>query len=519
MENLFLGQNPHKTKHKPRIVKPIYLKESVFAYDLWEFKKPPKHDSYEVSSLYYEGIRQYIESCNFFKKELSEKSHVYIKDVDGIIEEVTPERMNDEIRSYVDKLYGSINFEYNNQKFSIPSETLKNIYLKQYNNIFNQKWLTNIQKHKKPMLKDEENKSYFVFNDCYVEVTKNGVKKKNLTELKGKCVWKDQVINHNFEDSLSDEQGEFEKLIANVCNHEEDRIKALCSAMGYLLHNFFSPSNGKAVILYDEALATSNTPNGGTGKGVIANAIKLLRFVAKIDGKQYKSDDKYKWSNVNPSTQLVWIDETSKEFDFKDLFSCLTDGWSVERKYQNRFEISPDDSPKVLICSNTILPNKGGSNLRRQFVVELSDYYSKKIIKGTEEPIKDEHGILFSKDWSFDEWNKFYSFMLQCCQLYLKDGLCDYKKKNVEINLLMQCTCEEFMEYINSTPPPLNENLDIKTMFNTFKIGYLGDDTRIVQRTFTNYLKRYCEAYNLEFKQTSKYNGNPVYQIMEKFGE
>lgn len=517
---MFLGQNPNKiNKSKHRIITPVYLSDGLMAYDLWRFKYNSKTEKYVISSLYYEGMREFINTLDYYKRFLTDKDHIYIKEVNNVIHEVVASTLNDEVRSYIDDDKKPLNVELDKEEYSIPRATLKEIYLRQYHNIINDNWLTNIQKHTKPILKDEEDTSFFVFENCFVEVTKDGVKEKNLSDLKDKCVWKDQVINHNFEYYSGEEQGEFEKFIVNVCNHEADRVKALCSAIGYLLHNYFSPSNGKAVLLYDEALATIIIPNGGTGKGIIAKAIKIMRSVAKVDGKQYKSDDKFKWSNVNPSTQLVWIDETSKEFDFKDLFSCLTDGWSIERKYLNKFDIAPEDSPKVLICSNTIIPNKGGSNLRRQFIVELSDHYSKKIIKGTEEPIKEEHGMLFSKDWSIDEWNKFYSFMLECSQLYLKYGLCDYKKKNVEENLLIQSTCEEFMEYVNSTPPPLDTKLDIKKMFTEFKQGYLGDDTRIVQRTFTNYLKKYCGAYSLDFKQTSKYNGYPVYQISKKSGD
>lgn len=72
-----------------------------------------------------------------------------------------------------------------------------------------------------------------------------------------------------------------------------------------------------------------------------------------------------------------------------------------------------------MICSNTILENKGASNLRRQFTVELSDYYSKRLVNGTETPISDEHGgDLFSDNWDFEEWNLFYSFMLDCVKHY-----------------------------------------------------------------------------------------------------
>ena len=514
MENIFAGQNPNKKdKSKLRIVKPIYLKNSAFAYDLWEFKKNKKEE-YELSSLYYEGMRVFINSKGFYKKQLTNDNHIYIKEIDNVIEEVTPEFINDLVRGYVESI-GDIKFKYYNEDFSIPHSALKNTYLKQHQNIVNNKWLTNIQIHSKPILKDTETSSFFVFNNCYVEVTKEGITKKNIEELKGYCVWKDQIKPYDF-NYKNDTKGEYEKFINNVCNNDDQRFKAFRSAIGYLLHDYFNPTKGQAVLFYDEALTTSDKPNGGTGKGATVNGLKILRPTAKIDGKNYKSDDKFKWSNVTPSTQIVWIDETNKNFQFNDMFSCLTDGWQIERKHQNKFDIPPEESPKVVICSNVILENKGTSNKRRQFIIEFSDYYSKRIVNGTETPIADEHGILFSKDWSVNEWNLFFSFMFDCLKLYLKEGLIEYQSINVDLNLLKQQTCDEFIEYITNNPPPLNTRIEIKNLFEPFKSSYLGEDSNFKQRTFTNWLDKYCAVKNLMRVKVSDYNGNPIYELVTK---
>lgn len=516
-EQFFKGQSPiEKDKSKLRLIKPIFLKESAFAYDLWEFRYNPSLKKYELNSLYHEGMREFINSKNFHKRQLS-KNHIYIKQELNIIDETTSDLVNNEIRGYVDSFNENIEFEYNG-KYSIPHETLRNVYLKQYHNIVNSKWLSNIQQHDTPILKDTETSSYFVFNNCYLEITKDEISNKSLEDLNGYCVWKEQMIDGDFEyiENRQGNEGEFEKFIYNVCNKEDERVKALKSAIGYLLHNYFNPTKGQAIILYDEELTTSKNPSGGTGKSLIASAIKLLRATAKIDGKNYKSDDKFKWSNITPSTQLVWIDETNKKFDFKDLFSCLTDGWQIERKFHDKFDIAPDDSPKVVICSNTILDNRGSSNKRRQFVVELSPHYSSKIITGNETPIPDEHGILFSKDWDNNQWNNFYSFMMDCVKFYLKNGLYDYERKNVEMNLLKQNTCNEFIEYIAETPPPINNLFSTSEQFDIFKTTYLGEDTNIKQRTFTNWIKLYCDAKSLIFEKIGKSNGIPQYQIREQ---
>jgi hypothetical protein len=516
--NLFLGNNPEGLdKMKARIIKPVFLKDSSFAYDLWEWKINQNSKKFEVSSLYYKGLVDHITSIGYFKRQIANDTHVYIKLENNIIHEVTPEQINDELRTYISGLGQTISFENNGSSYSIPRNTLENIYLKQHHNMINKVWLTNLQKHETPILKDTELNAFFVFENGFVTVSKDGVTLNPHSELKEFCIWKDQMIRRNFQyiENRHGNEGKFEKFIHNVCNHEHEpeRLNAMKSGIGYLLHNHHTPSKGQAVILYDEALTSKDMPSGGTGKGLIVSGIKNIRQTAKIDGKNYKSDDKFKWSNISPSTQLVWIDETNKNFNFDDLFSCLTDGWQIERKHQNKFDIAPEDSPKVVICSNTILNNHGSSNKRRQFIIELSDYYSKQIINGTETPIQKDLGILFSSEWDCEEWNKFYSFMMDCTQYYLKNGLVNYQRKNVELNLLKQQTCDEFLEYIIGSPIPMDSPFDIKPIFEEFKSTYFGIDSDMKQRTFTNWIKKYALSIGGQFKNHGKSNGNPMYII------
>lgn len=499
----------------PRQIVIIVLKKSLFAYDLWEWKYNGSKQvkDFELSGLYHEGIRQYLESLQYYKRYLAKGTIVYIMQESNIIDEITCEMISDAIKDYIDN-YTNTEINYNKRRYAMNIEPLRNIWLKQSNNIINNRWLTNMNTHNRAILKDTKDMAFMVFNNCYYEITKDDIIQKPLHELKHFCIWRKQVINRDFDYKEKYEPGEFEKFAFNVCNQQKDRFDSLRSLIGYLLHDYFNPTEGKAAILYDEALTSTDRPQGGTGKGLIAQAIKQVRSTTKIDGKSYDTKDKFKWSNVTPFTQVVWIDETNNKFDFKDLFSCLTDGWQVERKYANKFDIDPADSPKVLICSNQVLPIEGNSFLRRQFIVELSDYYSKKIITGTEKPIEDEHGILFSNDWKPDEWTKFYSFMIECLKFFLQHGLCNYNRKNVHLNRLRQNTSDDFYEYITKNKPPINKNFGIRPLFEDFKELYYGDDSKFTQRTFTNWLKKYAIAKGYEWKYVGKEKAERLF-IME----
>lgn len=517
INSFFLGDCPYPDDPiQARIIKPTYLTESSFAYDLWKFEYNKSIKKYEIKSLYYEGIRDLLTRKGFFKRYLNKESHVIIREIGSIIDEVTSQMIRDELISYVDSFDSNIEFVYSKENYSIPRESLRDIFLRQSNAIINQTWLTHLSTHTLQILKDSKNKSFVVFENCYVQISKNGVNVYPLVELTGKSVWKEQQIKKNFKFIPDSSDGIFTKFITNVTKGIEGRYNCLVSILGYLIHNYFSPSMGKAVILYDEALTDKNAPQGGTGKGLISNGLKQVRHTTKIDGKQYKSDDKYKFSSVTPSTQIVWFDETNKDFDFKDLFSCLTDGWQVERKYLNKFIIEAENSPKVLICSNNILSNDGGSNKRRQFICELNDYYSRKIITGTEKPIEDEHGILFSEDWDSNQWNLFYSFMFQCVEYYLKNSLTAYEVKNVQLNLLKQRTSDDFIDWLSEFPPAINDEFDIKIMFQSFK-SIIGDDSTMQQSTFTRWVKLYANSIycTLEHRTTG---GKRLYKIKKCMG-
>ena len=167
----------------------------------------------------------------------------------------------------------------------------------------------------------------------------------------------------------------FAKFLMNVSDGSSERFSAYKSALGYLMHTYSHPSRGQAVVLYDQTITDINQPQGGTGKGVIVNAINQIRVVTKIDGKRFDPNDRFNFQTVQPFTEVVCLDDVIKTFDFSVLYSCLTDGLTVERKNQPAFLIAPDKSPKFILCSNSILDSEGTSNKRRQFILELSPFY------------------------------------------------------------------------------------------------------------------------------------------------
>jgi hypothetical protein len=498
------------------LLKPIFITESSFAYSFFEFKYNKDIGKYELKLLYYEGIRKFLKDAGFFKRYLSNKKSILIRKQGCFIEEVSVEQIKDAFQEYVYSIDKPYKFTYLSKKkpsepekeeqieYNIPVEALQNTFLKQSHNIFNDRWLEHVDVDTTPLLKDTKKKANFVFRNCVVSVSKkDGIETNDLSTINEFVVWKNQLIDKDFNYVSDFKNNEFAKFLFNVTSGIDNRYKALCSAIGYLSHNYFDPSKGMAVLLYDEAITDPTSPMGGTGKGLIANAIKQFRRATKIDGKLIHDGNRFKFELVSPDTQVVWIDDPKKDFAFETLFSCLTDGWTVERKFLPQFFIQPEDSPKVLICSNVILNRKGTSNKRRQFVVELNDYYSKQFVSGNETPIEKEHGTLFKEDWLQAEWDSFYSFMLNNVLLFLKEGLVEYETKNVEANFLVQSTNEDFVEFMTEKNYKLDEWYDTKEAFDAFIKTYYGEDSKFKQRGFTNWLKLYAKSIKVEYDNSS----------------
>lgn len=487
-----------------RIRKSQYLTPTSFAYDIMEFKYDSKHKRYELKGIYHEGVREYLSSVGIFKRYINKDKAILIKQEGCFIEEISSENIKDVFQEYIFSLEDTIKFKHDKVDYNIPSEAIRNYFLKQSNLFFNDRWLEHLEEHTTPILKDTKKYCYVVFRNCFVQISKKDkVEVFELDKLAEKCIWKSQRIEKDYKKVDDYSLNPFVQFFKNVTSGIEGRYDALRGAFGYLIHNFFSPADGKAVLLYDEALTDKTKPMGGTGKGLCANALTHIRSQVKIDGKHWDSTNRFRFELVKPGSQIVWIDETKPDFKFDSMFSCLTDGWTIERKYLPQFFIKPADSPKVLICSNTIISNIGSSNKRRQFIVELNDYYSKKIITGSEKPIEEEHGLLFGEQWSAIDWNEFYSFMIDCVSHYFEVGLVPYELKNVSNNLLQQKTSPEFIEWIEGKNLQINVEYNTKDLFEDFKISYLGEDSNFKQRGFTNWLKLYGSTNLLNFNNST----------------
>lgn len=490
---------------------PTYITDLTFGYGILFFRKSREAKDYVATGLYHTEIRTMLEAAGFAKRRVGEDS-IPIRVRDNRISEIKVEKAKDFITSYVNETEG-YHFEYSGREYHIPPETVRETYYRNSHNIFNKEWLQHLSEHTAPILKDTQTEMFFPFRNAIVSVTKSGITARPWDEVTDGCVWEQQVIPHDFNLSTDPENGHFYQFLRNVTSHDNRRWQTMVTGIGYLMHHHFRESEGQAVIFYDEAITDTRTPQGGTGKGLIVNAIRTLRDVAKVDGKHLDNTDKFRWQVISPSTQVVQIDDVKTDFDFSMLHSNLTDGWTVERKYLPKFIIPPKDSPKTVICSNSIIKGGGSTNVRRQFIIELSDYYSRQIVRGDEKPIEDTHGCLFfGEQWDVTDWSRFFTFMLDCARQYLCTGLIAFEGVNVEVNRFRQSTSEDFAEWVEDADLPLNEKLNTKTYYNSYTETYNVTQSTFTQRKFSSWIKDYAAFKGLRYER-SKGGGQQFFTL------
>ena len=88
-------------------------------------------------------------------------------------------------------------------------------------------------------------------------------------------------------------------------------------------------------------------PDGGTGKSLLANSISKIRETAQEDGKNFDPTKSFAFQQVNADTKILFIDDLKQGFNFERVFPLISEGLQIEKKYQDRYTIPFEKSPKT----------------------------------------------------------------------------------------------------------------------------------------------------------------------------
>jgi hypothetical protein len=358
------------------------------------------------------------------------------------------------------------------------------------------------------LIKDNKENCFLFYENQWLRINQDEIEPGHYEDLDG-VVWESMILDREIQlldMKLEDfkEKSEFGKFIWNVCDKKLDRFYGLCSMIGYLLHRFQDPSINKSIVLMDQKI--SDSPNGGTGKGIIKTALEYMREVLVMDGKNFNWGN-FAFQDMKHSTSIMAFEDVKRNFDSERLFSVLTDGLQVERKGENRFKIPKEDVPKILVITNYVLKGKGNSFERRRMEFELSQHYN-----GDHTPI-DEFGHNLFTEWNQKEFNLFDNFMALCAQHYLKEGLIEVDKLNVELKRIEAETCNEFIQFISNIS--INKRHDRVQLYHEFNDQFpeISGERWYTNRTFVNWLKAYAEHKGYKYLVTRGDKGSTYFSF------
>jgi VirE N-terminal domain len=368
-------------------------------------------------------FKKFLEDSGFYKYcPEGGKNYIFVKVTNNLIDHTSEK----EIKDFV------LNHLIDHDDISVYN------YFADNTRFFKEEFLSLLSTIDIYFIADTKDSSYLYYKNCAVKITKDDVIPIDYIDLGG-YVWKDHVIDRNFTICDVTDACDFRKFVKNINGGDDHRVKSMESTIGFLLHGYKNLSYCPAVILNDEVI--SDNPEGGTGKGLLMNAISNMKKLVVIDGKSFTFERSFAYQLVSADTQILCFDDVKKHFDFERLFSVVTEGLTLEKKNKDAIKIPFSKSPKIAITTNYAIKGAGNSFARRKWELELHQYYSKSYT-----PL-DEFGKLMFGDWGDDDWCEFDNYMIGCLKGFLNTGLVKSKFVNLKIRQLSAETCHEFIEW------------------------------------------------------------------------
>jgi hypothetical protein len=348
-----------------------------------------------------ESLHIFLEKRGFFTyKPQGVKATILLKLEDKKAREVSPKEVRRYCWDYIDDEY---NFSDPEERKQVKAEFHRNKSLLGRDNLDLLPAL-NIKE-----CKDTKDKCYLFFNDCFLEITSSSVMVKEYNALNG-FVFETDINKFNFKPSLKEgktsidkiePEGEFFEFVRDLAKNDnkivnEKSLESLITIIGYLIHRYKDPANAKAIIFMDTY--KDGNANGGTGKSLLTKGIARVRESAFQDGKYFTSSDKFVFSHVTYGTRILIIDDVPKNFEFEKIFPLITEKAVIERKYENKFIIPFEESPKVVITTNYTVEGTSSSHKRRKVEYILSEAYNPDYTP------EDKFGHLLFIEWDEQEW-------------------------------------------------------------------------------------------------------------------
>lgn len=443
--------------------------------------------------LYHSNFRRYdIEDSSIFVQIVN----------DRIIKQCSITDMMDFIFDYIDALPLNLN-----EKWGVDViKQIKKKVLAGVSSYFNVQKLY-ILKPKEPIdfNKDTIKEKFIYFQNGFMKITALKVEFLPYSFLKG-YVWENEIIKRDYQAPKKNEDLNYvRKFFWLVSGQKDNRFRDLCITAGYYSHDFYEYKL-KALILTDSTISQGNEANGRTGKtlwcrlvgGMLSSNSEdpAIKTYVEINAKDFDPKEKFKYSACALDTKLVVLNDLRRNFDVDCVYNDVTEGVDVNKKGLHPFKIKS----KMILTSNKTVKLSGDSDTDRFLEFEFSSHFSK--AHGPEQEFKH----WFFRDWSNEDYCRYYAFMAECVQMYFKNGckLNEPEQINLNRRKLIEQTNEDFIEWIENFDPKCGFDYVKTDLFESFVKDFPDwSNPNFKQKKFSEWLKNYCN-FNDNLKNYNK---------------
>ncbi|WP_130736896.1 hypothetical protein [Flavobacterium sp. J27] len=428
-------------------------------------------------------------------------------------------------------------FDANTQYFFFANQVAKitpeEVELKKHGDFENHAWSKQIIKH--TIFKEDKFFKHYKdgLNNDRIEILRKDCQFMNYLMNASRVYWKKE-LEDSFQNEVEAEkyhnENRFNLNGKNLTEEEqiiqEKHFLNKCFSLGYLLHRYKQEDFAKCLYVMDDTPKESDEDaNGRTGKSVMLRGIdKLLQNRFLIDGKNKSiTQDRHIFHGLQDTSEYIQIDDADKYLDFKFFYTKITNSIIVNPKNSQPYEIPFDIAPKIVYITNYGMPNMTGSDFGRILFVSFSDYYHAKTEHYQQERriSYDFGGKNLFQDWDKKQWNIFYNFMLQCCQLYLQHRGNEFQapQDNITINNLRASMGDNFEEWANSYfhEENLNVNIIREDLMQEYS-RFVGGKTSKSAKGFKTSLLSFCKinGYTLNPKEMQKKDGRIKINVLNE---
>ncbi len=273
--------------------------------------------------------------------------------------------------------------------------------------------------------------------------------------------------------------------------------------LGYMLSKHKDEAKAYCVYAMETEMTEEGEHKGGTGKSIVMNSVERMRPNGQnyIDGRQVKNDKMdFILSGVRKGyTDTVYIDDLNKKVDLSLFFNWVTGKMEVNAKYMDKVTLDFADAPKVSLSSNHPIPNLDVSLRRRVWFAAFSNYYH------GEDPAaglghwspKEDFGRTLLQDYSEEDMNHFYNFMLNCVMVWKQFNVkIQPAMHSIERRNLKRAMTQEFLYWAEDyfTEDKLNCLIETSDVFEVYKgtlPKIMGEN--IKAQSFKRKLRLFCE--------------------------